>query len=120
VKTGRKEGDTESDYSNDFENDSEFEDLDLPQGGVEIDLEKFRKRAGLGNQELREALLKKDEGLKYEDEKLQGSERKDKKQKKKTIAVWTHQEDALLLEMHAQHGNQWKEIQKLFPEKSKE
>lgn len=58
--------------------------------------------------------------MKLEDEKLQISDKKDKKAKKKTIAVWTEEEDALLLEQHNLQGNQWKEIQKLFPEKSKE
>lgn len=116
-----KEGETESDQSLDFENDSDFENVSLPDQGVEIDLERFRKKAGLGSMEIREALLRKEEPVKVEDEKqLQASEKKDKKPKKKVIAVWTHEEDTILMEAHGQQGNQWKEIQKLFPDKSKE
>lgn len=70
VKGQYKEGETESDDSLDFENDSDFEDISLPDKGVEIDLEKFRKNAGLGNIEIWDALMKKDEPIKLEEEKL--------------------------------------------------
>ena len=85
----KKGNETESNDELDFCNDEKFENIGLPQRLVEIDLEKFWKRAKLGNTEIWEALNKWEE-IKPEEDKL--SDKKDKK-KKKVIATWTPEED---------------------------
>ena len=107
VRKKKKTGDeTESNDEFDFANDSDYENIGLPQWLVEIDLEKYRKKTGLGNIDIWEALQKKEEP-KIEEDKLEVS--KDKK-KKKTIATWTQEEDDQLIKLHEQLKNQWKEI----------